>query len=72
MYHTPSGSLPSDAASEKMREIDIENLTMEQYVALECGDTRRRIRKHEIEGNIDFEIKGQFCKRTERQHFLGE
>nr|GEZ09873.1 hypothetical protein [Tanacetum cinerariifolium] len=40
-----------------MGEIDIENLTMEQYLALECGDTRRRIRKPEIEGNIDFEIK---------------
>ncbi|GJX94634.1 homeodomain-like protein [Tanacetum coccineum] len=51
-----------DAKSEEIREIDIENLTMEQYLALNHGDTRRGVRKPEIEGNVYFEIKGQFLR----------
>ncbi|GJS19801.1 hypothetical protein Tco_0448433 [Tanacetum coccineum] len=43
---------------EEMGEVDIETLTMEKYLALNRGDTRRGVRKPKIEGNVDFEIKG--------------
>ncbi|GJV75303.1 hypothetical protein Tco_1506887 [Tanacetum coccineum] len=51
-----------DAEFEEMEEVDIETLTMEQYLALNHGDIRRGVRKLEIEKNVDFEIKGQFLR----------
>ncbi|GKB11427.1 hypothetical protein Tco_0845350 [Tanacetum coccineum] len=54
----------SDAESEEIGEVDIETLTMEQYLALDHGDTRRGVRKPEIEGNVDFEIKGLTTTRA--------
>ncbi|GKA26772.1 hypothetical protein Tco_0712881 [Tanacetum coccineum] len=47
----------SDAESEEIGEVDIETLTMEQYLALDHGDTRKGVRKPEIEGQMDIEIK---------------
>ncbi|GKG42300.1 hypothetical protein Tco_0476598 [Tanacetum coccineum] len=38
---------------------DVE-FTMEQYLALDHGDTRKGVRKPEIEGQMDIEIKSQF------------
>nr|GEW58410.1 hypothetical protein [Tanacetum cinerariifolium] len=58
-----------DAASEEMGEVDIENLTMEQYLALDHGDIRRGVRKPEIGGNVDFEIKGQFLRELRDNTF---
>ncbi|GJZ91643.1 hypothetical protein Tco_0663570, partial [Tanacetum coccineum] len=47
----------SEVESEEMGEVDIETLTIEQYLALDHGDTRRGVRNPKIEGNVDFEIK---------------
>ncbi|GKC12078.1 hypothetical protein Tco_1008860 [Tanacetum coccineum] len=52
----------SNIESEEMGEDDIETLTMEQYLGLDRGDTRRGVWKPENEGNMDFEIKGQFLR----------
>ncbi|GKD30089.1 hypothetical protein Tco_1240867 [Tanacetum coccineum] len=49
---------------------DVE-FTMEQYLALNHGDTRRGVRKPEIEGNMDFEIKGQFLRELRDNTFSG-
>ncbi|GJS26946.1 reverse transcriptase [Tanacetum coccineum] len=49
---------------------DVE-FTMEQYFALNHGDTRRGVRKPEIEGNMDFEIKGQFLREMRDNTFSG-
>ncbi|GJW51494.1 hypothetical protein Tco_0092845 [Tanacetum coccineum] len=54
-----------------MGEIYIETLIMEQYLALDHGDTRRRVRKPKIEGNVDFEIKGQFLRDLRDKTFSG-
>nr|GEY05279.1 hypothetical protein [Tanacetum cinerariifolium] len=62
-------SEPSDAESEEIGEVDIKTLTMEQYLALDRGDTMRGVRKLEIEGNVDFEIKGQFLKELRDDTF---
>nr|GEY79778.1 ribonuclease H-like domain-containing protein [Tanacetum cinerariifolium] len=51
-------SEPLDTKSKEMGEVDIETLTIEQYLDLDHGDTRRRVKKPEIERNVDFEIKG--------------
>ncbi|GJT43480.1 hypothetical protein Tco_0952195 [Tanacetum coccineum] len=40
-------------------------------VTLELGDTRRRVRKPEIKGNIDFEIKGRFLRELRDNTFSG-
>nr|GEU39307.1 hypothetical protein [Tanacetum cinerariifolium] len=53
---------PSHDEFEAVGEIDIETLMMEQYLALDHGDTRRGVKKPEIEGNVDFEIKDQFLR----------
>ncbi|GJS75031.1 la-related protein 1B-like protein [Tanacetum coccineum] len=64
-------SEPSDAEFKEIGEVDIETLTMEQYLALYCGGTRRGVRKPEIEGNVDFEIKGQFLRELRDNTFSG-
>ncbi|GJW24911.1 DNA damage-inducible protein 1-like protein [Tanacetum coccineum] len=48
----------SDAESREIREVDIETLTMEQYLALDHKDTSRGIRRPEIGRNVDFKIRG--------------
>nr|GFA10362.1 hypothetical protein [Tanacetum cinerariifolium] len=52
-----------------MREVDIKTLTMEQYLDLDHGDTRRRVKKPEIECNVDFEIKGQLLRELRNNTF---
>ncbi|GKE46838.1 hypothetical protein Tco_1478096, partial [Tanacetum coccineum] len=64
-------SEPSDAESEEMGEVDIETLTMEQYYKLSTCDTRRGVRKPEIERNVDFEIKGHFLRELRDNTFPG-
>ncbi|GJR23935.1 hypothetical protein Tco_0972462 [Tanacetum coccineum] len=43
-----------------MAEWEIDNLTMEQYLALTRGNQAPGVVKPEIEGNANFEIKSQF------------
>ncbi|GJV58592.1 hypothetical protein Tco_1459597 [Tanacetum coccineum] len=44
---------------------------MEQYLALDHGDIRRGVRRHEIERNVDFEIKCQFLRELRDHTFSG-
>nr|GEZ23832.1 hypothetical protein [Tanacetum cinerariifolium] len=44
---------------------------MEQYLAHNHGDIRRGVRKPDIEGNVDFEIKGQFLRDLRDNSFSG-
>ncbi|GKA90600.1 hypothetical protein Tco_0812470 [Tanacetum coccineum] len=64
-------SEPSDTESEEMGEVNIQTLTIEQNLTLDYGDTRRGVRKPEIEGNVDFEIKGQFLRELRDNSFSG-
>ncbi|GKA67451.1 retrovirus-related pol polyprotein from transposon TNT 1-94 [Tanacetum coccineum] len=52
----------SNANSEEVGEIDIETLTLEQYLALDRNDTRGGIKRHDIRKNVEFEIKGQLLR----------
>ncbi|GKE61023.1 hypothetical protein Tco_1511390 [Tanacetum coccineum] len=47
----------SESEYEDVKEINIETLTLEQYLALNLNNTRRRI---SIPEDATFEIKGQF------------
>ncbi|GKC34062.1 hypothetical protein Tco_1046446 [Tanacetum coccineum] len=49
----------SESESKDVREIDIETLTLEQYVALNLNNTHKRISNPE---DATFEIKGQFLR----------
>ncbi|GKC62047.1 hypothetical protein Tco_1089645, partial [Tanacetum coccineum] len=57
----------SESESEDVGEIDIETLTLEQYLALNLNNTRRRIRNPE---DATFEIKGQFLGELRKTTFL--
>ncbi|GJR24962.1 hypothetical protein Tco_0973489 [Tanacetum coccineum] len=51
---------PSETRSEEMVEVDINTLTMEQYMALTIGNNGN---------NVNFEIKGQFIKELRYNTF---
>ncbi|GJU76849.1 hypothetical protein Tco_1273919 [Tanacetum coccineum] len=52
-------SQSSESESEDLNEIDIETLTLEQYLALNCNNSQVGVKRPEIEKNIIFEIKSQ-------------
>ncbi|GKE07543.1 hypothetical protein Tco_1399561 [Tanacetum coccineum] len=56
----------SELEYEDVREIDIETLTLEQYLTL--NNTRERISNPE---NATFEIKGQFLRELRKTAFSG-
>ncbi|GJW83762.1 hypothetical protein Tco_0156907 [Tanacetum coccineum] len=58
----------SESESEDVREIDIKTLTLEQYLALNLNNTRRRISNPE---DATFEIKGQFLRELRKTTFSG-
>ncbi|GJW29272.1 hypothetical protein Tco_0046147 [Tanacetum coccineum] len=60
----------TDVDSEEIGEVDIETLTMEQYLALDRGDTSRVVRRPEIRRNAGFEIKDQFLRTEENVHAI--
>nr|GEU77829.1 hypothetical protein [Tanacetum cinerariifolium] len=45
-----------------MGDVEINTLTMEQYMALHRGNNRPGMVRPEILNDVDFEIKGQFIK----------
>ncbi|GJZ97323.1 hypothetical protein Tco_0669776 [Tanacetum coccineum] len=49
-------------SSEEIGEIDIEMLTMEQYLGLVQSNRRTRLMRPEIRGNVNFEIKCQLLQ----------
>ncbi|GJW32050.1 hypothetical protein Tco_0052082 [Tanacetum coccineum] len=58
----------SKSESKDVGEIDIETLTLEQYLALNLNNTRRRISNPVGD---TFEIKGQFLRELRKTTFLG-
>nr|GEW51325.1 hypothetical protein [Tanacetum cinerariifolium] len=54
-----------------MGDIDINMLTMEQYIALIRDNNRSGVVKPEIRNNVDFEIKSYFMNELRRNLFAG-
>ncbi|GJT66020.1 hypothetical protein Tco_1017500 [Tanacetum coccineum] len=54
-----------------MAEGEIDNLTMEQYLALTRGNQAPGVVKPEIRGNVDFKIKSQFMPELREDTFSG-
>ncbi|GJX91594.1 reverse transcriptase domain-containing protein [Tanacetum coccineum] len=54
-----------------MAEGEIDNLTMEQYLALTRGNQAPGVVKTEIGGNVYFEIKSQFMRELRENTFSG-
>ncbi|GJZ30791.1 retrotransposon protein, putative, ty1-copia subclass [Tanacetum coccineum] len=54
-----------------MAEGEIDNLTMEQYLALTRGNQAPGVVKPEIGGNVNFEIKSQFMRELREDTFSG-
>ncbi|GJV72762.1 ribonuclease H-like domain-containing protein [Tanacetum coccineum] len=69
LYYRQSGSLPISALSGTMAGLDINTLTMEQYLALSRENQAPGMVKPEIGGNVNFEIKSQFQALIEEDQF---
>ncbi|GJT96259.1 hypothetical protein Tco_1091777, partial [Tanacetum coccineum] len=54
-----------------MAGVDIDTLTMEQYLALSRENQALGVVKPEIEGNVNFEIKSQFMRELREDTFSG-
>ncbi|GJV14713.1 zinc knuckle CX2CX4HX4C containing protein [Tanacetum coccineum] len=54
-----------------MAGVDINTLTMEQYLALSRENQAPGVVKPEIEGNVNFEIKSQFMRELREETFSG-
>nr|GFC26960.1 hypothetical protein [Tanacetum cinerariifolium] len=54
-----------------MAEGEIDNLTVEQYLALTRGNQAPSVVKPEIGGNVNFEIKSQFMQELKEGTFSG-
>ncbi|GJY79382.1 protein kinase-like domain, concanavalin A-like lectin/glucanase domain protein, partial [Tanacetum coccineum] len=54
-----------------MADGEIDNLTMEQYLALTRGNQAPGVVRPEIGGNVNFEIKSQFMRELKEDTFSG-
>ncbi|GJV36302.1 hypothetical protein Tco_1408779 [Tanacetum coccineum] len=61
----------SESESKDLNEIDIETLTLEQYLALNRNNSQVGEKRPEIEKNIIFEIKSQFLRELRKNTFSG-
>ncbi|GJX87042.1 hypothetical protein Tco_0337816 [Tanacetum coccineum] len=52
-----------------MTGVDVDTLTTEQYLALSRENQAPGVVKHEIEGNVNFEIKSQFMRELREDTF---
>ncbi|GJX87436.1 hypothetical protein Tco_0339450 [Tanacetum coccineum] len=57
--------------SRVMAEVDINTLTMEQYLTLSRDNQAPGVVKHEIGGNVNFKIKSQFMRELREDTFSG-
>ncbi|GJW80125.1 putative reverse transcriptase domain-containing protein [Tanacetum coccineum] len=53
-----------------MAEVDIDTLTIEQYLALSQENPASSVVKPKIGGNVNFEIKSQFMRELREDHYL--
>ncbi|GJS80857.1 hypothetical protein Tco_0747398 [Tanacetum coccineum] len=65
------GSLPVGALPGTMAGVDIDTLTMKQYLALSRENQAPGVVKPEIRGNVNFEIKSQFMREFREDTFYG-
>ncbi|GJS64945.1 putative reverse transcriptase domain-containing protein [Tanacetum coccineum] len=61
----------SKSETEEMVEIDIETLTMEQYLGVVRNDQRTGVMRPEIRGNVNFKIKSEFLRELKDDTFFG-
>nr|GEU44105.1 hypothetical protein [Tanacetum cinerariifolium] len=54
-----------------MERVDINTLTMEQYLSLTRGNQEPGVVKPKIRGNVNFEIKSQFMQELREDTFFG-
>ncbi|GJU04347.1 hypothetical protein Tco_1114685 [Tanacetum coccineum] len=59
----------ADGLSSKMGDVDINTLTMEQYLALTRGNQVPGLVRPEIGNNVNFEIKSQFMRKLRENTF---
>ncbi|GJY86774.1 putative reverse transcriptase domain-containing protein [Tanacetum coccineum] len=57
--------------SEDFSDIDIDTLTLEQYLALNRNNSQMGVKRPEIEKNVVFEIKSQLLKELRENAFSG-
>ncbi|GJU14426.1 putative reverse transcriptase domain-containing protein [Tanacetum coccineum] len=54
-----------------MAGVDIDTLTMEQYIAMSRENQAPGVVKPEIGGNVNFEINNQFMRELREETFFG-
>ncbi|GJR09402.1 hypothetical protein Tco_0792054 [Tanacetum coccineum] len=54
-----------------MDEVNIDTLTLEQYLVLSGGNQASSVVRHAIANNVNFEIKSQFIRELRKNTFLG-
>ncbi|GJX61512.1 hypothetical protein Tco_0294412 [Tanacetum coccineum] len=54
-----------------MDEVNIDTLTLEQYLVLSGGNQASSVVRHAIANNVNFEIKSQFIRELRKDTFLG-
>ncbi|GJT90406.1 hypothetical protein Tco_1079251 [Tanacetum coccineum] len=60
-----------ESESEDLSDIDIETLTLEQYLALNRNNSQVGVKRLEIEKSIVFEIKSQLLRELRENTFSG-
>ncbi|GKC38769.1 hypothetical protein Tco_1051153 [Tanacetum coccineum] len=63
--------LTTGFSARTMAGLDINTLTMEQYLALSRENQTPGVVKPEIRGNVNFEIKSQFMRELREDTFSG-
>ncbi|GJT18278.1 hypothetical protein Tco_0876984 [Tanacetum coccineum] len=61
----------SESELEDLNEIDIETLTLEQYLALNRNNSQVGVKRPEINKNISFKIKSQILRELRENTFSG-
>ncbi|GJS35742.1 zinc knuckle CX2CX4HX4C containing protein [Tanacetum coccineum] len=61
----------SESESADLNEIDIETLTLEQYLAQNHNNSQVGVKRHGIEKNIILEIKSQLLRKLRENTFSG-
>ncbi|GJZ72718.1 hypothetical protein Tco_0636864 [Tanacetum coccineum] len=61
----------SKSESKEMAEVDIDTLTMDQYIALTRQNQGLEVTRPEIGNNVSFEINGQCMHELRENTFIG-
>ncbi|GJY48680.1 hypothetical protein Tco_0438636 [Tanacetum coccineum] len=69
--HSPKTTKETRLIRRTMAGVDVDTLTMEQYLALSRENQAPGVVKPEIRGNVNFEIKSQFMRELREDTFSG-